>query len=72
MTEPTATSVQPLLEYFNRLIPLNQEERELVRSKFHAHLFTFFSKNNLFCNGVAMKASFSYLSINFRTQSVKT
>lgn len=39
MTEPTATSVQPLLEYFNRLIPLNQEERELVRSKFHAHLF---------------------------------
>ncbi|MBX2956172.1 MAG: Crp/Fnr family transcriptional regulator [Cyclobacteriaceae bacterium] len=39
MTEPTATSVQPLLDYFNGLIPLNQEERELVRSKFHSHLF---------------------------------
>ena len=32
-------SSQPLLDYFNKLIPLSQEEQELVRSKFHPHLF---------------------------------
>ncbi|HEY5826673.1 MAG TPA: Crp/Fnr family transcriptional regulator [Cyclobacteriaceae bacterium] len=32
-------SVQPLLDYFNRLIPLNNEEKELVTEKFHPHLF---------------------------------
>ncbi len=30
---------QPLLEYFSKLIPLNQTEKELVQSKFHPHLF---------------------------------
>jgi CRP/FNR family transcriptional regulator, anaerobic regulatory protein len=37
-TSQIATS-QPLLEYFNKLIPLNQTEKELVQSKFHPHLF---------------------------------
>ncbi len=32
-------SPEPLLDYFNKLIPLSQEEQELVRSKFHPHLF---------------------------------
>jgi CRP/FNR family transcriptional regulator, anaerobic regulatory protein len=32
-------SVQPLLDYFNKLIPLNQEEKALVSAKFHPHLF---------------------------------
>ena len=35
----TKTSVQPLLDYFEKLIPLSQEEKELVRAKFHSHLF---------------------------------
>lgn len=34
-----ATSIQPLLDYFNRLIPLSTEEKDLIKSKFHAHLF---------------------------------
>ncbi|MBX2916602.1 MAG: Crp/Fnr family transcriptional regulator [Cyclobacteriaceae bacterium] len=34
-----ATSIQPLLDYFNRLIPLSVEEKDLIKSKFHAHLF---------------------------------
>lgn len=34
----TASS-QPLLDYFNKLIPLNKEEKDLVRAKFHPHLF---------------------------------
>lgn len=37
-TSQTATS-QPLLDYFSKLIPLNQTEKELVQSKFHPHLF---------------------------------
>jgi len=37
-TTKTATS-QPLLDHFNKLIPLNQSERELVNAKFHPHLF---------------------------------
>lgn len=32
-------SSQPLLDYFNKLIPLSHEEQELVRVKFHPHLF---------------------------------
>jgi len=32
-------SPEPLLSYFDRLIPLNKEEKELVRSKFHSRLF---------------------------------
>ena len=34
----TATC-QPLLDYFNKLILLSPEEKELVREKFHPHLF---------------------------------
>jgi CRP-like cAMP-binding protein len=33
------TSCQPLLDYFNNLIPLGGEESELIRAKFHPHLF---------------------------------
>jgi len=32
-------SLEPLLSYFNHLIPLNKEEKELVRTKFHPRLF---------------------------------
>ena len=32
-------SIEPLLEYFDRLFPLNAEEKELVRAKFHPRLF---------------------------------
>lgn len=32
-------SVEPLLSYFNRLIPLNKEEHELVAARFHSRLF---------------------------------
>lgn len=39
MKHDTTTTVQPLLDYFNRLIPLNNEEKDLVRAKFHPHLF---------------------------------
>jgi CRP-like cAMP-binding protein len=35
----TTTTVQPLLDYFDRFIPLSREEKELVRAKFHPHLF---------------------------------
>jgi CRP-like cAMP-binding protein len=35
----TTTTVQPLLEYFDKLIPLRKEERDLVTAKFHPHLF---------------------------------
>jgi CRP-like cAMP-binding protein len=31
--------IEPLLSYFNRLIPLNKEEKELVMAKFHPRLF---------------------------------
>ncbi|HLF35735.1 MAG TPA: nuclear transport factor 2 family protein [Cyclobacteriaceae bacterium] len=30
---------QPLLDYFNKLIPLSQEEQDLVKVRFHPHLF---------------------------------
>ncbi len=39
MTDAADVSVQPLLDYFNRLIPLSMEEKELIKSKFHSHLF---------------------------------
>ncbi len=32
-------SVEPLLNYFNRLIPLNKEEKELVTQKFRPRLY---------------------------------
>ena len=32
-------SPEPLLSYFDHLIPLNTEEKELVRTKFHPRLF---------------------------------
>jgi CRP-like cAMP-binding protein len=38
-TTPTTVTIQPLLEYFNRLIHLNNEEIDLVSAKFHPHLF---------------------------------
>ena len=37
--DTTTTSVQSLLEYFNRLIPLKEDEKNLVKAKFHPHLF---------------------------------
>ena len=37
--ERTEESLEPLINYFNRLIPLNAEETELVREKFHGRLF---------------------------------
>ena len=39
MQETITTTVQPLLDYFDRLIPLSKEEQDLVRAKFHPHLF---------------------------------
>ncbi|HEV3224262.1 MAG TPA: Crp/Fnr family transcriptional regulator [Puia sp.] len=33
------TSLEPLLSYFDRLIPLTQEEKDLVLAKFHPRLF---------------------------------
>jgi CRP/FNR family transcriptional regulator, anaerobic regulatory protein len=35
----TQASIEPLLGYFNRLIPLTKEEKELVAEKFHPRLF---------------------------------
>jgi len=32
-------SIEPLLNYFDRLIPLNNEEKELVTQKFHPRLY---------------------------------
>lgn len=34
-----STTAQPLLDYFDRLIPLSSAEKELVTAKFHSHLF---------------------------------
>lgn len=33
------TSIEPLLGYFDRLIPLNKEEKELVTQKFRPRLY---------------------------------
>ena len=35
----THSSIEPLLEYFDKSIPLNEKEKELVRTKFHSRLF---------------------------------
>jgi len=35
----TQASIAPLLAYFDRLIPLNKEEKEFVKEKFHSRLF---------------------------------
>src|SRR5690349_22515197 len=35
----TKTSVQPLLDYFEQMIPLNQAEKDLITSKFQSHLY---------------------------------
>ena len=32
-------SIQPLLDYFDSLIPLSEEEKEWVEAKFHSHLY---------------------------------
>ena len=32
-------AIEPLLSYFDRLIPLNKEEKELVIRKFHPRLY---------------------------------
>ena len=39
MQDRNTTSIQSLLEYFDRLLPLSGEEQELVKAKFHPHLF---------------------------------
>jgi CRP/FNR family transcriptional regulator, anaerobic regulatory protein len=33
------TSIEPLLNYFDRFIPLDKDEKELVLAKFHSRLF---------------------------------
>lgn len=33
------SSVEPLLDYFDQLIPLNEDEKELVRTKFRSRLY---------------------------------
>ena len=33
------TSIDPLIEYFDKSIPLDDKEKELVRTKFHSRLF---------------------------------
>lgn len=38
-TSVTTVSTQPLIDYFNKLIPLSAEEQALVQAKFHPHLF---------------------------------
>jgi CRP-like cAMP-binding protein len=35
----SSTTIQSLVEYFEQLIPLKKEEKELVQAKFHPHLF---------------------------------
>ena len=32
-------TAQPLIEYFERLIPLSKDEKDLIMAKFHPHLF---------------------------------
>ena len=33
------SSAEPLLEYFDRSLPLNEKEKELIKAKFHSRLF---------------------------------
>lgn len=35
----STTTIQSLVEYFEQLIPLKEEEKQLVLAKFHPHLF---------------------------------
>ena len=39
MQEASTTTVQSLIEYFDRIIPLSKEEKGLVGTKFNPHLF---------------------------------
>jgi CRP/FNR family transcriptional regulator, anaerobic regulatory protein len=39
MQDNTSTTIQALLEYFDGLIPLSKDEKDLVKAKFHPHLF---------------------------------
>lgn len=39
MEKISSTAIHSLLDYFEKLIPLNEEEKELVKAKFHPHLF---------------------------------
>ncbi len=34
-----AASVQPLLDYFDRILPLGADEKQLILEKFHPHLY---------------------------------
>jgi CRP-like cAMP-binding protein len=36
---PTQSSIEPLVEYFDKLIPLNKDEKELLAEKFQARLY---------------------------------
>lgn len=38
-TPSNTTTCQPLLDYFGSMIPLSREEKELVKEKFHPHLY---------------------------------
>ena len=35
----TTTSVQPLIDYFEKMISLNKAEKELIEKKFQSHLY---------------------------------
>lgn len=39
MSASVSATTQPLIDYFNRLIPLSNAEKELIAEKFHSHLF---------------------------------
>jgi CRP/FNR family transcriptional regulator, anaerobic regulatory protein len=39
MQDTSTTTVQPLLDYFSRLIPLSKEEKDFITAKFRPHLF---------------------------------
>jgi len=39
MPASLSTTTQPLLDYFDRLIPLSATEQQLITAKFHSHLF---------------------------------
>ena len=37
--EISHASTEPLLEYFEKIFPLNEKEKELIRTKFHSLLY---------------------------------
>ena len=39
MKNLSEASIEPLLNYFDRIIPLSKEEKELVKERFHSRLF---------------------------------